>query len=39
MAISADEGNVLGQTDLANTGYLSISFDSQLKERAYDLQD
>ncbi|MGB8033431.1 MAG: hypothetical protein WCF03_06375 [Nitrososphaeraceae archaeon] len=39
MVISADEGNVLGQTDPANTGYLPISFDSQLKERAYDLQD
>jgi hypothetical protein len=39
MVITADEGNILGQTDPANMGYLPIGFDSQLKERAYDLQD
>jgi hypothetical protein len=39
MVILADEGNILGQTDPANSGYLPISFDSQLKQRASDLQD
>ena len=34
MVILADEANILRQTDPANTGYLPISFDSQLKERA-----
>jgi hypothetical protein len=39
MVISADDSNVLEQTDPANTGYLPISFDSQLKERANVLQE